>query len=68
MNKLKKALNILSYVIIIIFILIESFLVVRKQIRGDTFYSIKIGEYLTREWHIFFKNRCVFMARKFELL
>ena len=48
MNKLKKCLKCATFIMIIIFILIESFLILKKEFQNDTFYSIKIGEYLTQ--------------------
>lgn len=48
MNKLKKCLRCATFIIIIVFILIESFLILKKEFQNDTFYSIKIGEYLTQ--------------------
>lgn len=48
MNKFKKCLEYVTFIVIIGFILIESFLILKKEFQNDTFYSIKIGEYLTQ--------------------
>lgn len=47
MNKFKKCLKFTSFIIIIL-ILIESFLILKKEFQNDTFYSIKVGEYLVK--------------------
>ena len=41
MDKFKK---VLEYIFIIVLIVLECFLVTRKAVQNDTFYSIKIGE------------------------
>lgn len=43
---MKKTLKYISYIVIIALILIESFLVLKKELQNDTFYSIKVGDYL----------------------
>lgn len=43
---MKKALKYISYILIIVLILIESFLILKKELQNDTFYSIKVGDYL----------------------